>query len=138
MDRQRRAHRKLLPGRKCHAHGPMSAVFWTSAEHHPAFDTENNSEPIVSALSVETVFRENAKTKHTNKKTPNHRRLKKKTCSKRYLLGTENFRPCPWNPGHVGRDFCEHERCIPNQHSRSIYRSRPRKRLEDDTYFLST
>lgn len=82
----------------------MSAVFWTSAEHHPAFDTENNSEPIVSALSVETVFRENAKTKHTNKKTPNHRRLKK-TCSKPYLLGTENFPALSLEPWPCGKGF---------------------------------
>lgn len=92
----RREHRKLLPEQRCCAHGLMSAIFWTFAEHHPAFDTENYSEPITIALSKKTVFRYNAKTKHTDKKTPNHRSLEKKAWSKPYLLGTElSLEPCP-------------------------------------------
>lgn len=81
----------------------MSAIFWTFAEHHPKFDTKNCSEPITIALNMETAFRNNAKTKHTDKKTPNDRRLEKKAWSNPYLLGTENFWSCLWNPAHVGR-----------------------------------
>lgn len=88
------------------AHRLMSAIFWTFAEHHLEFDTENDSEPITMALSMKTVFRNNAKTKQEN---PKHRSLEKKAWSKPYLLGTENFRPCLWNPAHVGSDFSEHE-----------------------------
>lgn len=102
-------HRKLLLGQRCCAHGLMSAIFWTFAEHRPEFDTENDSEPITIALSMKTVFRNNAKTKHTDKKTPNHRSLEKRAWSKPYLLGTENVRPCLWKPAHVGSDFSEHE-----------------------------
>lgn len=120
----------------------MSAIFWTFAEHHLEFDTENDSEPITIALSMKTVFRNNAKTKHTVKKTPNTGAWKRRpganlTCWGQRTSGLVSGTLPMWGETSASMKDSGWQ-SIPNKDSWSSPHSSPRKLLEDDSYFLST